>query len=79
MQKKGMTDSDHPFRLYMYLIGSFYFPSVVSHKQFIEIVIFLFAFHFFDLTASLYVGASTSRITPKAIGNSGPSINASFN
>ena len=76
-----MTDSDHPFRLYMYLIGSFYFPSVVSHKQFIEIVIFLFAFHFFDLLHNciLYVGASTSRITPKAIGNSGPSINASFN
>ena len=30
-------------------------------------------------TASSYVGASTSRITPKAIGKSGPSISASFN
>lgn len=63
MQKKGMTDSDHPFRLYMYLIGSFYFPSVVSHKQFIEIVIFLFAFHFFDLLHNCIVVCRSFHIT----------------
>ena len=63
MQKKGMTDSDHPFRLYMYLIGSFYFPSVVSHKIFIEIEIFLFEFQLFDLINNCIVVCRSFHIT----------------